>query len=314
MSEKTVLVGTYTDSGSKGIYSFKFQDGELSSPELFANINSPKYLSVEDGLVASIGKFDRGAGAAVFNPVGELISSCSYENKTSCYVTWHNGKVYTANYHEGTFSVLSFENNELKLLKKVEIKDGAGAHQVLFHGDKVLVPCLFLDRIMIFDEELSYVGSINFPDGTGPRHGVFSSDGTLLYLVSELSNELYVLDTEDWKMRSVLPVLPDGETYVRGTAAVRLSEDNDKLYVSTRGQDIISVIDLKQMKVIQGAYSGGKHPRDFILLDHHVISGNRYSDTVVSFKLREDGTIGEETERITIPQAVSFALLEINED
>ena len=115
-------------------------------------------------------------------------------------------------------------------------------------------------------------------------------------------------------MRSVLPVLPDGETYVRGTAAVRLSEDNDKLYVSTRGQDIISVIDLKQMKVIQGAYSGGKHPRDFILLDHHVISGNRYSDTVVSFKLREDGTIGEETERITIPQAVSFALLEINED
>ena len=50
---------------------------------------------------------------------------------------------------EGTVSLLKYENGELKHLKTVLIKDKGGCHQILFHEDLVLVPSLFLDRIMV---------------------------------------------------------------------------------------------------------------------------------------------------------------------
>ena len=310
MEQKIILAGTYTDSGSEGIYSFACEDGKLSAPVLFAKIGSPKYISIQNGLVASIGKFERGAGAAVFDRSGNMLGKAEFESRTSCFITWHGDDIYTANYHEGTFTKLHFSGDALTVEKTVSIKEGAGCHQVLFLNDRILVPCLFLDRLMIFGSDLEYQGSVVFPDGTGPRHGVFSDDRSTLYLISELSNELFVLNTEDWSLRASMPVLKDGRTHLRGGAAVRLSEDGTRLYVSTRGQDLVSVIDLERMAVLQDAYCGGKHPRDFILADSTVLCANRYSDTVVAFSRNPDGTIGAETGRINIPQAVSLAVMD----
>ena len=310
MEQKRILAGTYTDSGSEGIYSFGFENGKLSAPELYAKTDSPKSISVSDGLTASVTRFEDGAGAAVFDRSGKLLAKTKYETKTSCYITWHDGDIYTANYHEGTVTKLRFDGEQLSRVKTAEVREGAGCHQVLFHRNQILVPALFLDRLMIFDRELTYQGSVVFPDGTGPRHAVFSRDHSLLYLISELSNELFVLDSEDWKLRASIPVLKDGRTHLRGGAAVHLSDDETKLYVSTRGQDLISVIDLNRMTVLQDAYCGGKHPRDFILTDGYAVCANRFSDTVVSFRLLPDGTIGEETSRINIPQAVSLAVMD----
>ena len=93
-----------------------------------------------------------------------MLSTLAFEDKTSCYITWHEGKIYTANYHLGTFSRLLFENGTLRMDKTVAIKEKAGCHQVLFFQDQILVPILFLDRIMIFNEDLDYQGSIQFPE------------------------------------------------------------------------------------------------------------------------------------------------------
>jgi 6-phosphogluconolactonase (cycloisomerase 2 family) len=64
------------------------------------------------------------------------------------------------------------------------------------------------------------------------------------------------------------------------------------------------------MKTVQEVYSGGKGPRDFILCEHSLIAANRYSDSIVCFERKEDGTIGAETSRISVPQPVSLAVLE----
>lgn len=309
MSRNRILAGTYTDTGSKGIYAFTLENGALSEAELFAEIDSPKYISTDNGLVASIGKFDKGCGAAVIDSNGTILDTLAFEERTSCYVTWHDGKIYTANYHLGTFSRILFEDGKLRLEKTVGIQEGGGCHEVLFHNGLIFVPTLFLDRVMIFDDALSYQGSIRFPDGSGPRHGQFSADGKTLYVVSELSNELFEISTDDWKLENVMPVLPDGSTHVRGTAAIRLSKDESRIYVSTRREDIISVIDPSSRRLLQGAYSGGKYPRDFILAEDTLLSANRYSDNVIAYHLKEDGTIGTETGRTSIPQPVSLAVL-----
>lgn len=307
--KRKILAGTYTDHESKGIYTFDFEDGICSKPQLFTQISSPKYIAVNGRRIASIAKGPSMAGAALIDENGKILSSAYYESRTSCYIAWHNGRIYTANYHLGSFSVLDVNDDQLSLSETVNIRDGAGCHQVLFHNDEILIPALFLDRVLIFDESLKYKNSIRFEAGTGPRHGVFTADGSTLYLVSELSNELFRINTSDWSIQCRTSVLPEGKTHLRDTAAVRLSEDESKIYVSTRTMDIISVIDADTMRLKQTVYCGGRHPRDFILTDGYLLAANRYSNNVAAFRIEDDGSIGEETSVITVPGAVSLAVL-----
>lgn len=306
------FAGTYTGHGSRGVYSFRFENGILSDPELFCEIASPKYLALENGRLAALADFEQGSGAVLLDAEGKVLSKLAYENKTSCYLAWHGGDLYSANYHEGTVSRLKVQDGTLELQKKVLIKDGAGCHMVLFWKDEILVPSLFLDEIRIFDPELNPAGSISMPAGSGPRHGVFSADGTWLYLVSELSNELFVIRMADHAVLASIPVLADGLTHVKDTAAVRLSRDGRRLYVSTRTQDVLSVINIEDPlhpSLLQCVSSDGQHPRDFILQDHWLIAANRFSNSIVSFAL-EDGLIGPETSRIEIPEAVALVMEE----
>lgn len=306
--KKTIYTGTYTGTGSNGVYQFTMQDGKLGEPKLFCEIKNPKYISLQDGVIAATADISHGAGTALIDQNGNIIDSLKYENRTSCFITQSGDRIYTANYHEGTLSVLEKIDNHLKLIRTILIMDGAGCHQVLVWKNYILVPTLFMDRIVIFDENLSVVDSIRFHQGTGPRHGVITKDGEYLYLVSELSNELFVIHCGDWKIEACISVLDGDERHVRGTAAIRLNEAEDRLYVSTRGKDVLSVIELRNHipTLLQSVSCGGKQPRDFILVDGYIICANRYSNEVVAFQLNEDGTIGKETSRIKIAEAVSL--------
>ncbi len=306
--KQTIYAGTYTGTGSQGIYRFVFEDGVFGEPEVFCQIKSPKYIAPSgDGLV-TVADFPNGSGAALVSSGGEILHSVAYEGNTSCYIMEADDYVYTANYHAGTFTVLKKEENTLKLVRSVQIREGAGCHQVLLWQDRILVPCLFLDRVMIYDREFNRLGSIHFNVGTGPRHGIFTKDGKILYLVSELSNELFVIECGTWKILSSISVLPNNEKNQRDTAAVRLSDDEKYLYVSTRTKDVISVIDLQgdTPELIQVVSCGGRHPRDFILCGNWLLSANRFTNDVTAFAVHADGTIGRMTGKISIPEPVSL--------
>ena len=285
---KTWYAGTYTGTGSEGIYRFTLEN----EPELLCKIKNPKYICHHQDKIAAVCDFDNGAGAALI----------------SCYIGSDGKYLYTANFHEGTFTVLKVENNHLSLKETVHIQDGGGCHQVLVYKDRLLVPCLFLDRIMMYEREtLKLLGSIRFNTGTGPRHGVFSHDGKYLYLVSELSNELFVISTDTWEILSEQPVLTSGELHVRGGAAIRLSNDGKYLYASTRGKDVLSVFtaDGDKVQLVDNVSCGGKHPRDFNIDENYLLCANRFSNEISVFPL-SDGKIGEEAVRIPVTEAVSL--------
>ena len=229
------------------------------------------------------------------------------DGKLSLYNS-EDDDIYTANYHTGVVTHLKLVQDELKFMNSIQIQDGAGCHQILVFHDRILVPCLFLDRVFIFDRSLKKIGSIHFNANTGPRHGIFSKDGKFLYLVSELSNELFVIETNEWNIIHQIPVLMSQEIHVRDTAAIRLSDDEKFIYVSTRTKDVISVIELEDHKptVIQTVSCGGKHPRDFILLDHYLLCANKNTNEVVSFKINDDGTLGKIVDRIEVPEVVAL--------
>lgn len=302
MNQRFVYAGTYTDKKAEGIYRFSFGKGMLKEPELFCRIANSKYLCQYEDRIIALCDFEEGSGAALIDKDGSIVDRIIYEKPTSCYVTARGDDIYTANFHAGTVSRLRVANDRIEFINRIEIKKGAGCHQVLFSKDRILVPCLFLDKIIILDEKLGLLSEIGFPSGSGPRHGVFSDDGRYLYLVSELSNELFVIDTETEAIINRTALL---ETIrVEGTAAVR--KRNGMLYVSTRGEDVISVIDLDGLHLKQVKKCGGSHPRDILIIDDCLLCANRFSDSITSFRINEDGSIGDMISKISIPEAVSL--------
>ena len=306
--KKDLYIGTYTSSSSKGLYHAILEDGKFTDARLFCAIENPKYLCRYEDKIVSICDLKEGAGVTLIDLKGNILDAIVYEENGSCYVTQHKGRIYTANYHEGTVSCLEIKDSRFELVKKLPIKDKAGCHQVLFYKDKILIPSLFLDKIILCDEDLCPIDEIRFPEGSGPRHGVFSRDQKTLYLVSELSNELFVIDCSNWSIKEVLPVLENGERNVEGTAAIRLDKQEKHLYVSTRGKNVLSVfsIDKQKAELIQNADCMGDHPRDFIVDENHLICANRFSNEIVSFELAEDGKIKEVIDRIEVPEAVAL--------
>ena len=70
--------------------------------------------------------------------------------------------------------------------------------------------------------------------------------------------------------------------------------------------DILSVVNIEdeQPQLIQTIDCGGKHPRDFILIEDYLLCANRLSDSVCSFEIKKDGTVGNLVSEITVPECV----------
>ncbi len=307
--KNTIIAGTYTEKGSEGIYRFEMENGVLSEARLFAAIPDPKYVCPAGKLIASVCSFAEGAGCALFDQEGNMVSHAVFEKTPSCYITFAEGRIWCANYHEGHFNVLSVKDGQLCHERTVAIREKAGCHQVMVNNGRVLVPCLLIDKVMIYDLDLDPVYEIVFPEGTGPRHGVFTADGSRLYLVSELSNELFEIDPENWQVLRSVSVLENGARFLKDSAAIRLSEDEKTVYVSTRTLNIISVIDRGSMKLIQVIGCGGDHPRDILRVGDHLLAANRLTNNIVSYRLNEDGTVGEKEGETTVIQAISLIVM-----
>ena len=181
----------------------------------------------------------------------------------------------------------------------------------------MLVPCLLLDSVKIYDcdKDYSLVGELTFPRGTGPRHGIFDPFHHRLFLVSELSNQVFLYQAGETDPREVYSILPQGAVYHEppASAAVRLSPDGRFLYVSTRFADLITVysIDGSGLHQIQQAGCGGVHPRDIILTPdgRYLLSVNRTRGGLVCFGLDpESGRILGLCSRVPAPEAVSVVL------
>lgn len=329
MNILTGYIGTYASPQSLGIYRFSMDldNGNLSRPELYYDALDCKYLSLYGTLLAAPRKRDGQAGICLLDTAGASVSLAGeafHETAPACYVIQDDSYIYTANYHEGCVLVYKKSPGGLTLAKRIDIAPKAGCHQILFHSHYMLVPCLLLDTVKIYDcsRDFAPAGELRFEEGTGPRHAVFDKDYHRLFLVSELSNQLFVYSlAEDTRsgpaftLEQVHPLLPVGAAYKEppASAAIRLSPDGRFLYVSTRFADIISVfhIDGCQLKLVQQTGSGGIHPRDFTLTPdgQYLLAVNRTEGGLVSFRInRETGCLTGPCSQVPAPEAVAVIL------
>ena len=110
--------------------------------------------------------------------------------------------------------------------------------------------------------------AIQLPEGCGPRHLCFSSNMKYLYLITELSGDVLVMEYKGTDTQIIQTVKAD-TLGARGSADIHLTPDGRFLYASNRlkGDGIaIFKVDRATGRLEKVGYqSTGIHPRNFVI-------------------------------------------------
>lgn len=322
MSKYQLYIGTTTKAESEGIYKVIFDSvkGTLENVSLFYEVDEPKFLNVYKGFLASTCAQNEQAGLVlldVHQPYAYHLDTSMVEHVPATYIVQDDSYVYTVNYHEDSFLIYSKSQDKLHVAHRINLGNNVKAHQILMYEGLVLVVCLGVHRIKLYDKEhdFAFVKDIVLPEGSGPRQAVMDKNQQFLYVLSELSNEVFIYKISahnTFRCQQICSVLPGGTKGECFSAALRLSENGKFLYTSTRGCDIISSFEIMNgiLKQKEFVFCGGEHPRDFILdpTGRWMIVANRDSNNLVVFKIDSDsGEILEISDEQWVPNGVCLS-------
>ncbi len=270
-----LLVGTYTQGSSEGIYRYSFDshNGLLSSKPLqVVNSSNPSWLTLsadrqrlfvvnenEPGQVSSF-------AIAAYTHELSLINQVQSQSDAPTYSSLSADQAYlfVANYAVqpepgGSLNVLPVAaNGELAAGVQVE-RHGAShvnperqasshVHSVVSSQDGryVFASDLGADKVFVyrFDPQnkarpltAANPPAVTLPPGSGPRHLVFGANGKHAYLTLEMSAQVVVFDYQDATLvqRQVLELTTSSQAAAKAGGAIHMSADGKFLYVSNRG-------------------------------------------------------------------------------
>lgn len=292
-----IYIGGYAAESNRGIYQL---NDDLSLHHQICQDEGTSYFDIDDENIYTILKRNDKGGIAVFDHVGNEKSCALFEKKPGCFIQKHDDKIYCAYYHDACVQVLDLN---LRVLYELHYPVGSKCHCIDFFKDKFAVVCLGLDQIFFYDYDFRFCHALAFPKGSGPRHMVHTQDEKELMVISELSNELFIIDAHTHSIIKSFSIKENDEP--TAGAAIRLSRDERHLYTSTRGQDILKHFVFEdEWKEAQSVQLNGKLPRDFNLFDDFLVVGYQGSCLVEKIKLDENGYLTDQIEAIAYDKIV----------
>ena len=214
----------------------------------------------------------------VINNKLEIIDRLSlpFETLTHLYYDEIHHSLYGASYKNGKLVKVNIINQRFG---EHTIKDiGGTCHCIIKNETKGFLyeANLVKDEIHQFDRDLNLLDTYTFPKGSGPRHLLIEDNN--MYVVTELSNELYKIKLDDHSYIKTSTLTPNFKGVSYG--ATILSDDK-YLYVSNRGEESINVFD-KDLMFIKSLSCYGEHPRHMIWDDNkdYIISFNKDSNNI----------------------------------
>ncbi len=320
MTSKTLgiiylLVGTYTGSGSEGIYVYQFDQDKgvfvSDRPAGFVEMENPSYLTVTDNdFIYAVSEKPDGTAALVsfrFDPEAiefTKLASVPSEGEDPCYVSTDGKIVAVGNYSGGTMGIFPVGADGAAGKASVVVKGSANGpdltrqdmphvHCSVFSPDgKYLIATDFsADRLIRYGIESGSVEYFPMDPDSGPRHVAFSPDGRYLYVIGELSGDVTVFDYEGgMKIRQVINA---DKADARGAADIHVSPDGRFLYVSLRlKNDGIAVFSINEDGTLNeaGYMNTGIHPRNFNITPNgrFLLCACRDSDVIEVYSLDED--------------------------
>lgn len=338
----SAYIGTYTKKTSKGIYRIDI-DLKNNSYQILeaANVENPTYLALSKGKnhLYSVAKIDNtGAVASFFINNDNSLTPLTYitkEGKPPCYleVSKDNKFLISANYHTATIDSYSInKDGSLDTLISSSQHTGNGPHErqekahAHFSGfspdGKFLLTCdLGTDSITTYElinGTLQQKYNFTVKSGSGPRHLVFTSTLDKVFVMTELTSEIISFDynssTGELTNSIYYPTLSHDFNLENKGSAIRISNDNNYIYVSNRGLDAIVIFKFENNKLnyINSVSTFGEGPRDFNISNNGdlAIATNENTDNITIYKVnKEDGSLAVLFSDIKIPEPVSILFL-----
>ncbi|RXK61841.1 lactonase family protein [Lacibacter luteus] len=338
-----LLVGTYTNAGSEGIYTYKFdvQTGKTTANGSVKTTN-PSYLAVSpdqkyvfavnenDSGTVSAFKFNKENGALTF------LNTVTSAGAHPCYISVNKkGTVAVAgNYSSGTIAVMEIRSDgQLSQPKQIIQLKGSSVnrsrqekshvHATVFSPDfrHLLVPDLGTDKVMLYsvapnsgalqamEEPYADVNA-----GAGPRHIDFHPKLEIAYLIEELTGTISVFKYKEGQLELLQNTSSHPLSYIGafGSADIHVSPDGRFLYASNRGDaNSIAIFSIDQetgMLQIAGFQPTlGIHPRNFSIdpTGNFLLVANRDSDEIVIFRIdKKTGLLDDTKQRINVSKPV----------
>ena len=286
-----MFVGTYTDGGSRGVYSYRFNQ-ETGEAEVLDSLEmrNPSYLTVsrDDRLIYVVSEtHDDQASLNIVRITKDgsmrLIDTAPTGGEDPCYVATNGSLALTANYSGGSMSVFRLKQCGTLAELATRFNGATGGpdlsrqqaphvHCACFtpDGKYVLATDFSADRILSFriegqnviaNDVAAYVSA-----DSGPRHLTFSNDGRFAYLMSELSGKVTVFAYHEGRLETLQEIISD-RVGARGGADIHLSPDGRFLYSSNRLKDegiaIFAVDSQTGLLTRIGYQPTAAHPRHF---------------------------------------------------
>lgn len=225
------------------------------------------------------------------------------DGRRVCWADYLAGEAGSIGFDEGRFIVGSMIRHR---------HDGSGPNlprQASAHchqsiplpgGSGYVVVDLGLDRISVYPQGLHFPAE---PSGAGPRHLAYHPSGRFAFLASELGNlvSVYRLAGDGrFGYLSSESTLPKGWKGESAVAAIRVSSDGRRVYVSNRGHDSIAAFgfDLESERLAKLAVTqlSGAFPRDFEFLPDSRVALATLERSGVLVSLRGDSEAGSFSE------------------
>ena len=330
----TMFVGTYSD----GFYAYDFDQnaGKLAedAPIAKAEMPNPSYLAVDGNRVYAVSEMpDASASVWAWRWGGngfELLNSqptgLPEHGEDPCYVSTDGNLLAVANYSGGSLGMYRLcEDGAVAPLDSLVISGIGGPD--LSRQESPHVHCAVFSpdgKYLFFSEfsadeigrlDVSPLGVRNYcraatlhPD-SGPRHLLFDTSGTHLYVIGELSGDITVYDYADGSLREKQVIKAD-RMDARGAADIHFSPDGKFLYASLRLRgDGIVVFEVGPGGVLAyvGYQATGPHPRNFNITPNgrYVLVACRDNNSIeVYARDRRTGLLTDTGRRIPVERPV----------
>lgn len=344
-----MLVGTYTNKGSEGVYVYKFntQTGDFSAVVDNTNgLKNPTFLAVAPNqkFVYTVGETQGGSvnAYAFNNKTGKLIkiNTQSAGGDGPCHISVDKtGKwVLVGNYGGGSLSILPIEKDGSLGAPTQTIKhegksvnasrqEKPHVHSVNIapNNTDVFVPDLGIDKIVTYklDAKTGQLSAgtpaaTKTADGAGPRHFTIHPNGKWAYVIQELNATVTAYNYAKGGLTEIqtISTLPADYKGNNSCADIHISADGKFLYGSNRFYDhlVVYSIDQKTGKLtyITNQPVEGKTPRNFMIdpSGKWVLVANQDSDNIVLFKRdAQKGTLTPTGKELKVSMPVCLKMI-----
>lgn len=281
MKREILYVGTFTDKGAEGIYSYRFDRDNMtfSALDTIRGLVSPSFLTISHNK-KYLYSANRGGTTAhpnwgsvsafKINDSGTLvpINTMTSYGVSPCHISIDktDKHVFLSHYVSGSLTSISVdESGALQSLKDsiqhfghsilAERQEGPHIHSSLISDDNetLVVADLGTDKMYSYrvDEvtgKLKLADSISLEPGSGPRHFTFHPSAMVLYVVEELSSTIssYQYHSSSGKLSFLnrSSTLPPNYEGTNTAADIQITPNGRYLYVSNRGHDSIALFKL----------------------------------------------------------------------